>query len=110
VLLVGAFSTTFSYEMWNIFWIQAAFYFGLVALFISCLELRRSGSQTDFTLFLAALFILLAAQIINLSFGSNLIRAWEDTELKELIIATGLFLYAVEIGLKMSKIQRHVLV
>ena len=108
VLLIGAFSTTFSYEMWNIFWMQAAFYFGLAALFISCLELRRNGSQTDLVLFLAAFFILLAAQTINLSFGSNLIRAWEDTELKELIIAAGLFLYALEIGLKMSKIRRHV--
>jgi hypothetical protein len=108
VLFIGAFSTTFSYEMWNIFWMQAAFFFGLVALFMSCLDLRRSGSHTDFTLFLAALFILLAAQIINLSFGSNLFRTWDDTELKELIIAAGLFLYAVEIGSKMSKIQRHV--
>ena len=108
VLLIGAFSTTFSYEMWNIFWMQAAFYFGLAALFISCLDLRRSGSQTDFILFLAAFFILLAAQVINLSFGSNLIRAWEDTELKEFIIAAGLFLYAFEIGLKMSRIRRHV--
>jgi hypothetical protein len=103
VLLIGAFSTTFSYEMWNIFWMQAAFYFGLMAVFISCLDLRRSGSQTDFILFLAAFFILLAAQIINLSFGSNLIRAWEDTELKELIIAAGLFLYALEISLKMRE-------
>jgi hypothetical protein len=106
VLLIGAFSTTFSYEMWNIFWMQAAFYFGLAALFISCLDLRRSGSQSDFILFLTAFFILLTAQIINLSYGSNLIRAWEDTELKEFIIAAGLFLFAIEIGLKMSKIQR----
>jgi hypothetical protein len=89
--------------MWNIFWMQAAFYFGLAALLISSLDLRRSGSQTDFILFLAAFFILLAAQIINLSFGSNLIRAWEDTELKELIIAAGLFLYALEISLKMRE-------
>jgi hypothetical protein len=107
VLLVGAFSTTLSYGMWNIFWMQAAFYFGLVALLINCLDLRRSGNPTEFTLFLAAFFILLAAQIINLSFGSSLIRAWDDTELKELIIAAGLFLYALEIGMKMSKIERH---
>jgi hypothetical protein len=103
VLLIGAFSTTFSYEMWNIFWMQAAFYFGLMAVFISSLDLKRRGRQTDFTLFLAAFFILLSTQIINLSFGSSLIRTWEDTELKELIIATGLFLYALEISLKMRE-------
>ena len=106
VLLIGAFSTTFSYEMWNIFWMQAAFYFSLVALFINCLSLKRSGSQTDFTLFLAAFFILLAAQTINWVFGANLIRRWEDTEFKELIVAIGLFLYAIEIAVKIPKFQR----
>ena len=107
VLLIGALSTTFSYEMWNIFWMQVAFCFALAALFINCLSLKRSGSQTDFTLFLAGFFILLAAQTINWAFGANLIRRWEDTEFKEFIIAIGLFLYALEIGVKMPKIQRH---
>ena len=100
VVVIGALSTTFSYEMWNIFWMQIAFFLALAILFEFARHAARLRNWADSGLFTAAFFTLFFVQIIDLSFGSAMIRHWDDTEFKELIIAIGLCYYAFEIGFK----------
>lgn len=91
VVLIGILSTPFSYEMWNIIWMQVAFFLGLLLLLqFICFSLTRR----DVLVGLAAGFCFAAtagANVVTFLFGSGMIRRWDDTEFKELIIAVGLF-------------------
>lgn len=106
VFIIGALTTTFSYEMWNIFWVQFAFYFSLMALGVYSVIAKISNNLCDAAVFAVAAIVLLISQLADLSYGSTMVRYWEDTELKELIIALGLMAYAMEIYFRACEPRR----
>lgn len=90
VLFGSATAAAYVYEMWNILWIQLAFWTTLVALWASGREAKRRWPATWLTVVLgatAAAFLLA---------GEAMIRGWDDTEVRELIIPFGLALAGLE--------------
>ena len=106
-LLVGALSTAFSYEMWNIFWIQFAFFLGVLLLGGLAGEAVRLRLRLDGLLFGCAALALVGCQLAGLHFGAAMVRRWDDTEFKEMIIAAGLFLQAVEVLVRVRSASRR---
>lgn len=105
IVVLGALTTVFSYEMWNILWIQVAYFLGLAIIFLLGRNALHRGRNADFVLFSVAFITLIVVQFIDLSFGSLMVRRWDDTEFKELIIAFGLAVYAYEIGQKVRALK-----
>lgn len=105
-LLAGALGTSFCYEMWNIFWMQLAFFYGVLLLGALAGEAVRLGLRKDALLFGWAALTLVAGQLAILDTGSAMVRRWDDTEFKELIIAAGLFLHAAEVFLRARRAAR----
>ncbi len=100
VVVIGALSTTFSYEMWNIFWMQVAYFASLAILFEFSRNAAKQMQWREYYFFVTAFIALVVIHLIDLGSGADMIRRWDDTELKELILAIGLCYYAVEIYLK----------
>ncbi|MDH3678821.1 MAG: hypothetical protein OEV40_02605 [Acidimicrobiia bacterium] len=88
VLLASVTAAGIVYEMWNVIWIQAIFWMSLAALVTA--PARGDGSPRTERL-LAAVMIATAAAYIGL--GDTMIRAWDDTEVRELVIPFGLLVY-----------------
>ena len=100
VMGAGALTTTFSYQMWNIFWMQTAFFFTLAALIIMASRLWQARAPIAASLLFFAALLLFMVHTLVLYAGPSLVRNWADKELKELVVAFGLFLMAVEILLR----------
>ena len=96
-LLAGALSTGFCYEMWNVFWLQFAYFYAVLLLGGIAGESFRIGRWRDGLLFACAGAALVACHLAVLGSGHTMVRPWDDSEFKELLIATGLFLYAAEV-------------
>lgn len=97
VSMLAAMTTTFSWGMWNIFWFQAAFAYCVLYLLSLAVESGKKHRLADRWLFSISTAILLVCHGTVLIHGANMIRSWDDTELKELIIALSFLLYSVEI-------------
>ena len=54
----------------------------------------------EYYFFVTAFIALVVIHLVDFGSGADMIRRWDDTELKELILAIGLCYYAVEIYLK----------
>jgi NADH:ubiquinone oxidoreductase subunit 3 (subunit A) len=106
-LLAGALSTGFCYEMWNVFWLQFAFFYAVLLLGGIAGESFRIGRWRDGLLFSCAGVALVACHLIVLGAGNTMVRPWDDSEFKELLIAAGLFLHASEVFGRVGKeVQR----
>ncbi len=75
------------YEMWRVAPVQMMFWGGLSALVITSGKSRHGGEG----LLLAVVLAVVAAGM--LAGGSRMVRSWDDTELRELIIPFGLAVY-----------------
>ena len=105
-MLVGALSAGFSYEMWNVFWIQFAYFYCVLLLGGLAGEALRIRRWRDGLLFGCAVVALVACHLVVLGVGPTMVRPWDDTEFKELIIALGLFLHAAEVGLRVRNARQ----
>ena len=94
VLFATATSAAVVYEMWNIVWIQMAFWLTLVAL--AGLGDGRSSRRLGRVLLVVAVLVAAA----HLGFGEEMIRSWDDTEVRELIIPFGLVVAGFEAVLR----------
>lgn len=106
-LVPGTMTTTFSYGMWNIFWMQFAFFFGVMILAVLAGQAVRNRARADALLFAAAAVLLIACNLIVLGTGHSMVRNWDDTEFKELVVALALFLYAGEVFLRVRRPRRN---
>lgn len=90
VLYGGATAAGFVYAMWNIAWIQATLWVTLVALVV----VARDPRDRNLALVLAVVTGLTAA--VFLVAGDSMVRDWDDTEIRELVIPFGLLLGGLE--------------
>lgn len=96
VALVSAPLAAFNYNGWDSLLFQATTYLTLgIVIYLSLLA-RREGRRAEaiFGLLLAA--AIAGAQGLFLALGERFVRIWDVTEYKELFIALGLFVWAVE--------------
>ncbi|MCA3574985.1 MAG: hypothetical protein IOC86_13805 [Aestuariivirga sp.] len=107
-LLAGALSTGFCFEMWNVFWMQFAFFYSVLLLGGIAGESVRIGRWRDGLLFGCAGVALVACHLTVLSAGYTMVRPWDDSEFKELLIAAGLFLHAAEVFRRVGKMSKGV--
>lgn len=103
VLLATASSSAVVYEMWNIVWIQAAFWMTLTMLAI--LATTGQTATTRLTAKVVGATSLVVAAIFLVG-GDDMVRSWDDTEVRELIIPYGLMLAAFESMLRASQGER----
>lgn len=96
VALISAPLAAFNYNGWDSLLFQATTYLTLGIVFCFAFRAGREGRRGE-----AMLCVLLAASIAGaqglfLALGDRFIRIWDVTEYKELFIAVGLFVWAVE--------------
>lgn len=89
-LLGSATAAGFVYAMWNIAWIQATFWMTLAALAVAA----RDRVDRRLALGLALLTAVTAAAFLLA--GDSMVRDWDDTEIRELVIPYGLLLAGFE--------------
>ena len=94
LVVPGAVSCAYNFDMWNVIFIQMAFFGALVTL--AMMAAMCVSKRDRFTL-LTALLVLVASQVIYIERGGDYARIWEITEYKELFIPLGFFWYAVSV-------------
>lgn len=98
VVVLGSMTTSFSYEMWNIFWLQFSAFVSvavLMAYVVAAIRLRR---RSEAIIFASATVVLVAIHLVVILAGPSLERSWGDTEFKELFLALGLAIAALEMA------------
>lgn len=93
MVLYGTVSAAaFVYEMWDIVPIQMTFFASLAVLVTD----RRTVGRHRLGRPVAAVMVGVAA--VFLLGGSRMTRSWDDTEVRELLLAFGLLLYGVDLA------------
>ncbi|MEL7210280.1 MAG: hypothetical protein AAGK32_18955, partial [Actinomycetota bacterium] len=82
------------YEMWEIVPIQMTFFASLAVLATD----RRPGGSPKLGPPVAAIMIVVAA--VFLFGGGRMTRSWDDTEVRELLLALGFLLYGIELTIR----------
>ena len=100
VLFGSAAAAAVVYEMWNIMWIQLTFWMTLVLLVLAGVTTQRRRLP----LLIAAATTIVA--VVFLTKGSVMIRNWDDTEVRELIIPYGLTLAGLDAARRSGRIER----
>lgn len=92
---------SYNYDMWNISFIQFAYFLTHFYLLKYCITLRKR--KTSIFLPVLALICSILTQAIILLYGHNQIRIWDITEYKELFIACSFFIYYIEVRQRVRK-------
>jgi hypothetical protein len=96
IIIIGAFACAYNYDMWNIIFMQIAFWGTLIILGII---LKLSHKRRDRLLALVAAIILVVSQVSFLLNGHNFIfNIYVITEYKEFLIAVSALLYAIDVS------------
>lgn len=90
VLFGSATAAALVYEMWNIAWIQMTFWLTLVALWMA----GRSPRLKLVAVWVAAVMVVTTAAFLIR--GETMVRGWDDTEIRELVIPFALALAGLE--------------
>lgn len=93
VLYGSVWAAALVYEMWEIVPIQMTFFASLAVLVT---DPRRFG-RLQLGPMVAAVMLGIAA--VFLLGGERMIRSWDDTEVRELLLALGFLLYGIELAL-----------
>lgn len=96
VFFGSATAAGYVYAMWNIAWIQASFWITLAALAV----VARDRRDRNLALGLALVTALTATMFLLA--GDSMIRDWDDTEIRELVIPFGLLLGGLEAASRAS--------
>ncbi len=99
-ILLGAYFCVFNYDMWNILLTQISFYGSILALI--ALQYFCQSNRDKFRVRLT-LVIVFTIQLLFLSHGEHLVRSWEITEYKELLIPLCFFFYSIELFRSIKK-------
>ena len=91
------------YEMWEIVPIQMIFFLS-VGLLLS--EPAVDAGRTFSPLAVAMAVAMVVVATVFLLAGANMTRSWDDTEVRELILPFGLFLYGSDMALRVSARRR----
>ena len=102
VVLVGAIPCAYNFAMWNIVFLQVAFYSSIIIL---TLFARLSARRGERGFIVAALFFLMTTQIMFLFGGERYVRGWEVTEFKEFFIPLAFFVYSIDLYQRVNKRQ-----
>jgi hypothetical protein len=91
----GALAAGWSYENWNTIPAQMVFFMSLCILlgFVLRPEVASGGRLLP----LAVLLIVIAGQLLVLAHGHSMVRAWDSSELKELLMPMSFMLCALEL-------------
>jgi hypothetical protein len=76
------------YEMWDVLLVQLTFWIGLMVL---CLRFQERRNPLDAGLAILQVVVL----ALFLTRGGGMIRTWDDTELRELLVPLGLAFYGL---------------
>jgi len=95
--IIGAMTTTLSFGMWNFLWIQMCFFVAVLTLLFAAVACTNEERQQR-RLLLVSTGVLCCSQMIDLVLGNRMLRNWDDTEIKELLIALGMFAYSLEVS------------
>lgn len=104
VLLAAATSSAVVYEMWNIVWIQLTFWLTVAMLVMTATTARSAPTRTT------AWFVLGVSVVVAVAFlagGDAMVRSWDDTEVREVIVPFGLFLAAHETLVRAGRERRR---
>ncbi|HWX48236.1 MAG TPA: hypothetical protein VNZ61_09300 [Roseomonas sp.] len=85
---------SFNYDMWHLLPIKMI---ALMTLIILIRLASRVESRAEAAFFSASAVLLVLSQVLLLALGDGLVRMWDPTEYKELIIALGFAGYAGEV-------------
>lgn len=94
IALIGAMALTYNYDMWNIIFMQIAFWSGLIIL--SGYYLSAAG-VLEKRMAALWLLLLLSGQWIYLSNGNHYARVWEVTEYREFLMPLAFFIYSLDL-------------
>jgi hypothetical protein len=97
VALVSAPLAAFNYNGWDFLPMQMTTYLTIGILFHFALQARRAQQFAEATISAAMAAAIIGAQAAFLVHGDRFARIWEITEYKELCVALGLFVWAVEL-------------
>lgn len=106
VLFVGASVAAFNFNLWNNATIQLAFFATLFILirYAHAAWAHSSQPASDMRYYLLAICaVFLATQIVFIIQGNTLLKGWEVTEYKELLIPFAFFIYSLEMLMKAKK-------
>ena len=96
IVVMGAISA-FAWGMWNIAWIQFGTFASVFILICYARAADRHARHAERTMFVMAALVLLAVQVVLLSRGATQVRAWSDTEYREMFIAIALAAMSVQV-------------
>ena len=88
VMYATAIAGAIVYEMWNVIWIQMTFWMALAAVVLAGV----TRAERRLAAIVASAMIVTA--VAFLFRGDAMVRSWDDTEIRELIIPYGFVLYA----------------
>lgn len=91
VVYLGAILCAYTFDMWNIFPIQWAFLFSVLALLL----MLRSTPAKGLTV--TVLGVTVVTQVIFLAFPSHYAREWEITEYREFFMPLAFLAYALDV-------------
>jgi hypothetical protein len=97
VALASAPLAALNYNGWDFLPLQMTTYLTVAILAVFALSAWRARELGETVLALAMTAVIIAAQFLFLVQGDRFIRIWDITEYKELYIAAGLFLWAIEV-------------
>jgi hypothetical protein len=100
IILLGAISCAYNFDMWNVLPIQVSFFASLIVL---SLLVSFSINWNERVVVLLMLMLLVATQVIFLINGDNFERPWEVTEYKELLISLAFLTYSVSVYLNITR-------
>lgn len=91
LLLATATSSAVVYEMWNIVWIQLTFWLTMAMLTVMATTAQPGTARTAARVVFTVSLVVAAVFLID---GDSMVRSWDDTEVREVIIPYGLVLAA----------------
>lgn len=102
ILLVSCIIFAYNYDMWNIIFMQIAFF---LSLFILCYYaiVDRQKNQSVRLLLLLTIFLMIIFQGIFILRGHHQIRNYDVTEYKEFFIPLSFFLYSIGVFFNLNK-------
>lgn len=96
VLVISAPLAAFDYNTWNFFLAPLMVFLALAILAAYAAAARRRGDVEKSHLFVALFAFVVVGQIVYLAFGHRLVRMWDISEYRELLMAIGLAVFTWE--------------
>jgi hypothetical protein len=90
----GAIACAYTYDMWNIAFLQIQFFASVIVLAAFAWRAKRPAVRG---LFGFSLVLMIVTQMVFLLNGDRFLREWDVTEYREFFIPLGFFMYAIDV-------------